>query len=206
VTETSASMVKTEKAAEPNRVKETEPIAAIAAMIRRESKAGNLISGSEILRRAADQRLFPMSAAGPGEEAGSILKKVVDENEDLHELAAEEDSRSYYSSQFMTEAYAGILLRKKGDPLRLIAEIVRQSSAAYPRPVPLDLFTHPPFSLTPQEVLNGLERMSAQDEYRDIEPTTTSTSRVFLYSTLHLEPEHASMLAEWFDVGQSNNP
>jgi hypothetical protein len=48
--------------------------------------------------------------------------------------------------------------------------------------------------------------MSAQDEYRDIEPTTTSTSRVFLYSTLHLEPEHASMLAEWFDVGQSNNP
>jgi len=39
-------MMKTEKAAEPNRVKETEPIAAIAAMIRQESKAGKLISGA----------------------------------------------------------------------------------------------------------------------------------------------------------------
>ena len=199
-------MMKTEKAAEPNRVKETESIGAIAAMIRRESKAGKLISGPEILRRAADQKLFPMSAAGPGEEAGSILKKVVDENEDLHELAAEEDSRSYYSSQFMTEAYAGILLQKQGDPLRLIAEIVRQNSAAYPRPVPLELFTQPPFGLTPHEALNDLERMSVLDEYRDIETTHTSTSRVFLYSTRHLDPEHASMLAEWFDVGQANNP
>jgi hypothetical protein len=199
-------MMRTEKAAEPNRVKETESIGAIAAMIRRESKAGKLISGPEILRRAADQKLFPMSAAGPGEEAESILKKVVDENEDLHELAAEDGSRSYYSSHFMTEAYAGILLQKQGDPLRLIAEIVRKNSAAYPRPVPLDLFTQPPFGLTPHEALNDLERMSVLDEYRDIETTHTSTSRVFLYSTRHLDPEHASMLAEWFDVGQANNP
>ena len=48
--------------------------------------------------------------------------------------------------------------------------------------------------------------MGGEEEYRDIVSTTTSTSRVFLYSTLHLEPDHASMLAEWLDVGQSNNP
>ncbi len=206
MTQTSASMVKTEEAAGPNRVKETEPIGAIVAMIRQDSKEGKLISASEILRRAADQKLFPTPAAGLAEKAGNILRKVVEENEDLHELAAEDGSRSYYSSQFMTEVYAGILLHKQGDPLRLIAEIVRQNSAAYPRPVPLDLFTQPPFGFTPQEVLNGLKRMSVRDEYRDIEPTTTSTSRVFLYSTLHLDPEYGSMLAEWFDVGQSNNP
>ena len=200
------SMVKMGKAVMPNRVKEEEVAGAIAALIRQESKAGKLISGCEILCRAADQKLFPMPAAGTGEEAGNILRKVVGENEDLHELAAEDGSRSYYSSHFMTEAYAGILLQKQGDRLRLIAEIVRQNSAAYPRPVPLDLFTQPPFDLTPQEVLNGLEGMSIQDEYEDIKPTITSTSRVFLYSTLHLEPDHASMLAEWLDVGQSNNP
>ena len=198
--------MKTEKAVTPNMVKEEEAFGALAPMIRQESKAGKLISASEILRRAADQKLLPTPAAGPGEEAGNLLRKVVDENEDLHELAAEDGSRSYYSSQFMTEAYAAILLQKQGDPLRLIAEIVRQNSAAYPRPVPLDLFTQPPFDLTPQEVLNGLEGMSVRDEFRDIEPTTTSTSRVFLYSTLHLDPEYASMLAEWLDVGQSNNP
>jgi hypothetical protein len=198
--------MKTGKAVTPNRVKEEEAARAIGALIRQESEAGKLISEGEILRRAADQKLFPTPAAGPWEEAGTILRKVVDENEDLHELAAEDGSRSYYSSQFMTEAYAGILLQKQGDPLRLIAEIVRQNSAAYPRPVPLDLFTQPPFALTSQEVLNGLEGMSVRDEYGDIKPTTTSTSRIFLYSTLHLDPEHASMLAEWFDVGQANNP
>jgi hypothetical protein len=124
----------------------------------------------------------------------------------MQELTAQDGSRHYYSSQFMTQSYAMILLQKQGDPLRLIAEIVRQNSEVYPRPVPLDLFTQPPFDLTHQEVLNDLERMAAEEEYRDIVPTTTSASRVFLYSTLHLEPEHASMLAEWIDVGQSNNP
>lgn len=199
-------MIKTEKTAEPNRGKEKEPIGAIAAMIRRESEAGKLISESEILRRAADQNIFPPPGEGPGEAPGTLLRNAVGNNEDIHELAAEDGSRSYYSSHFMTRAYAGILLQKQGDPLRLIAEIVRQNSAAYPRPVPLDLLTQPPFDLPPQEVLNGLKRMSALDEYEDIEPTTTSTSRVFLYSTLHLDPEYASMLAEWLDVGQSNNP
>ena len=193
--------------AETNLVKEGETAAqALAAMIRQSSKGGQLISESEIFRRVADQHLFTSHAADPAEEFGNILKKLVDASEDLHELAGREGSRSYYSSQFMTGAYAGILLQKQGDPLRLIAEIVRQNSAAYPRPVPLDLFTQPPFGLALQDVLNDLERMSVRDEYRDIEPTTTSTSRVFLYSTLHLDSEHASMLAEWFDVGQSDNP
>ena len=106
----------------------------------------------------------------------------------------------------MTGAYAAILLQKQGDPLRLIVETVRQNSADYPRPVPLDIFTQSPFDLTQQGVLNDLERMEAMEEFRDIARTTTSASSVFLYSTLYLEPEHASMLAEWLDVGQFDNP
>ncbi len=176
---------------------------ATAAMIRQSSAAGHLVSESEILHRLADQRpLTPDPAKG----FEKILKKVVKDNEDLHELAARDGSRSYYSLQFMTGAYAMILLQKKDDPLRLIAESVRKDSAAYPRPVPLDIFTQPPFDLTPQAVLEYLERMSQKEEYRDIMRTTTSTSRVFLYSTLHLESDYASMLAEWLDVGQFNNP
>jgi hypothetical protein len=175
-------------------------------MIRQSSEANQLIAESEILPRMADQHLLISQAADPAEEVGDILKKVVDGSEDLHELAAQDGSRRYYSSHFMTETYAMILLQKLGDPLRLITETVRENSAVYPRPVPLDIFTQPPFDLTRQEVLNDLERMAAEEEYRDIVPTTTSASRVFLYSTLHLEPEYASMLAEWLDVGQFNNP
>jgi len=192
---------------ETNIGKEGEAAArAIATMIRQSSEASQLIAESEILRRMADQHLLISQAADPAEEVGDILKKVVDGSEDLHELAAQDGSRRYYSSHFMTETYAMILLQKLGDPLRLIAETVRENSAVYPRPVPLDIFTQPPFDLTRQEVLNDLERMAAEEEYRDIVPTTTSASRVFLYSTLHLEPEYASMLAEWLDVGQFNNP
>jgi hypothetical protein len=200
-------MIKTENVVETKMAKEGEATGqAIAAMIRQNSEAGQLISGSEILRRVADQYLFTSHAADPAEEVGNILKKVVDGSEDLHELTAQDGSRRYYSSQFMTQAYAMILLQKQGDQLRLIAEIVRQNSAVYPRPVPLHMFTQPPFDLTRQEVLNDIERMAAEEEYRDIMQTTTSVSGVFLYSTLHLDSEYASMLAEWLDVDQFNNP
>ncbi len=199
--------MKAEAVGEKNMMKEGEAATqAIAAMIRQNSAAGQLISESEILHRVADQHLLTPRAADPAEEFETILEKAVKGSEDLHELPAQDGSRTYYSSQFMTGAYVMILLQKQGDPLRLIAESVRKDSAVYPRPVPLDIFTQPPFDLTPQAVLEYLERMAQEEEYRDIMPTTTSTSRVFLYSTLHLEPDYASMLAEWLDVGQFNNP
>jgi len=202
----SQTMLKAKNVLATNIVKEGEDAArAIAAMIRQESEAGQLISESEIFRRMADQRLLALPAADPAEEVRNILRKCVEESADLYELAVEDGSRRYYSSHFMTETYARILLQKQGDPRRLIAETVRKNSAVYPRPVPLDIFTQPPFDLARQEVLNNLERMAADEQYRDILPTTTSAYSVFLYSTLHLEPD-ASMLAEWFDVGRFNNP
>jgi hypothetical protein len=106
----------------------------------------------------------------------------------------------------MTEAYAGILSLKKSGPRRLIAEVVRQNSAFYPRPVPLDTFTRPPFNYSPREVFDELGRMAREEGFGDIASTTTSSPRVFLYSTLHLEPGHAAMLAEWLDVEQFENP
>jgi len=200
-------MIKKEKVAEKKMMNEEGAVAeTIVAMIRQSSEAGQLISEPEILGRVADQQLLPSPPANGAEEARNILKKVMEEREDLDELTAQDGCRSYYSSQFMTQAYAMILLEKRGEPLRLMAEIVRQNSEVYPRPVPLDIFTRPPFDLTREEVLNNLERMAAEEEYRDIVPTTTSASRMFLYSTLYLESAHASMLAEWLDVGQSNNP
>jgi hypothetical protein len=175
---------------------------AIVFMIRQESEAGRLISGSEILHCLADQRRPPLQE----EEFGNHLKNVLGANVDLHELAAGSGRPYFYSSLFMTGAYAMILLQKRGDPLRFIAQTVRHNSADYTRPVPLDLFTQPPFDLTRQEVLNELERMEALEEFHDIALTMTSASSVFLYSTLYLEPGHASMLAEWIDVGQFDNP
>ena len=186
--------------------KEDAAVQAVAAMTRQCSEAGQLISGSEILRRLTDQHLLPSPAADPGKEVGSLLQKAMDRHADLKELASQDGSPQYYSSLHMTQPYARILLQKQGDPLQLIAGIVRQNSAVYPRPVPLDIFTQHPFDLNLDQVSHLLEQMEEGVEYRDIVSTATSTSRVFLYSTLHLEPDYASMLAEWLDVGQFENP
>lgn len=187
--------------------KEKENIVqAIASMIRQSSEANQLLSESEILRRVADQHLLTLQPADLANEVGNIIKKAVDGSDDLRQISARDGSWRYYSSHSMSEAYVLILLQKEGDPLRLIAENVRQNSAVYPRPVPLDIFRDPPFDLTRQKILSYLEQMAADEEYRDIATTTTSASRVFLYSTLHLEPEYAFMLAEWLDVGQFDNP
>jgi len=200
-------MKKTGNGIEANAGKEEGSVPqAIAALIRKASEAGKLIPESEILGWAEEQHLFPSATADPAEEVGNIIKKLVSKSEDLRVLEAPDGSRDYYSSKFMTEAYAGILSLKRGGPRQLIAEIVRQNSAFYPRPIPADTFTHPPFNLTSQEVLNDLEKMRAEAEFSDIASTTTSSPRVFLYSTLHLEPDHAAMLAEWLDVGQLENP
>ena len=180
----------------------------VAEMIRQSSEAGQLILESEIVYRLMDQHLISSEAADPDlkKKGESILSEAMNGSEDLHQLANRDGSKHYYSSLFMTESYARILHQKQSNRMQLIAEIVRENSAVYPRPVPLDIFTQPPFEFTHQEVLNDLERMAAEEEYRDIVRATTSGFRVFLYSTLHLEPEHASMLAEWFDVGQFDNP
>ena len=178
----------------------------IAALIRKASEAGRLISESEIHQEATGHYLIPSTKPDGAEVIGNILKKLVEENEDLHHLTAPDGSRDYYSSTFMTEAYARILSLRRGGPRQLIAEIVRQNSAFYPRPVPLDTFSHPPFNLTPREVLDELEQMRAKEEYFDIASTTTSSPRVFLYSTQYLDADHAAMLAEWLDVGQFENP
>jgi hypothetical protein len=182
------------------------PPQTIAVFIRKASEEGRLASEFEILCKAAGRNLFPLTSPDAAEEGRSLVKKALDENKDLYQLTAPDGSRDYYSSEFMTEAYARILSLKRGGPRQLIAEIVRQNSAFYPRPVPLDTFTHPPFNLTSADVQKELEEMRAEEGYRDIASTTTSSPRVFLFSRLHLEPDHAAMLAEWLDVGQFENP
>jgi hypothetical protein len=63
-----------------------------------------------------------------------------------------------------------------------------------------------PFEMSQEEIQACLQNLAAGEEYKDIRRLSTSAGTVFLYSTLHLDPAHASMLAEWIDVGQSKSP
>jgi hypothetical protein len=179
---------------------------AIARIIREKSEAGQLTEHEDILAQLIGQSLLKSEDGNQRPHFEAILRETVEKNEDLKEISGRDGISHYYSAQSLSEPYARILIQKKENPLSLMAEIVRENSAIYPRPVPLDIFMASPFDLTQQEILDCLKKMAGQKEFRDIAQTATSIGTIFLYSTQHLEPDYASSLAEWLDVGQLNNP
>src|SRR5512136_2204481 len=155
-------------------------IRAIAEIIREKSQAGQLISQNEILKRLFEQRLIKGKEEGAQDVLETLLKRALEENGDVIKLHTEGEEPYFFSSQFMSESYARILIQRRADPMLLIAEIVRENSAIYPRPVPIDMFKHLPFDLTLEEIQAYLARMAKRDDYRDIQQTTSSIGTVFL--------------------------
>jgi hypothetical protein len=197
-----------EKSADLDEKREDEKalVQSVASFIREKSMEGQLLSREEIMGRLTELRM-PASNEGRLDVApDGMLRKAMETNEDLMEVPVPEGEPYYYSAQYMTEPYARILTQKKEAPLLMIAEIVRKNSMLYPRPIPLDSFHETPFEMSEEEIKASLEQMAGKEDFRDIRRTTTSIGTVFLFSTLHLAPDHASMLAEWYDVGQFQNP
>jgi hypothetical protein len=106
----------------------------------------------------------------------------------------------------MTGGYANILALKHEGPLRMMAGVIREHSRIYPRPVPVTLFQCPPFNLNESQVAEVLEEMKQGSLFKDIDLVTTSIGSIFAYSSDYLDRNYASMLAEWADVGQTENP
>jgi hypothetical protein len=176
----------------------------ITKIIRERSESGRLVQLEELLTELAGQGLLNSGVAADKSNFEGVLRQIVVENEDIKEISGKNRIPHYYSSLSLSETYAGILVRKEENSL--IAEIVRENSVIYPRPVPLKIFRDPPFDLTEEDISECLEKMGKQGEYQDIARTTTSIGTVFLYSNRHLDPVYASTLAERFDVGEVNNP
>jgi hypothetical protein len=178
----------------------------IVNLIRTTSEAGRIVTLNEVFEGLVGKGLLKSEDKEDRAKFGTLLKDVIKNNEDLREISGKKAAVHYYSQRSMTEAYARILIQKVEGPLTLMAETIRENSRRYPRPVRLDIFEEPPFDLTPEEISLCLKTMAEQEAYHDIQQTTTSIGTIFLYSKLHLEPDYASMLAEWVDVGQSKSP
>jgi hypothetical protein len=178
----------------------------ILKIVRDRSETGELVQAEEILAELRGQRLLESEDIGPKTHWETFLEQVLKENPDVRKITGRNGIPYYFSVQSLSETYAEILVRKSENPLWLIAEVVRENSRLYPRPVPVDSFLELPFKLTREEIAECLVTMGEQKEYQDIAQTITSIGTLFLYSTQHLEPDHAFTLAEWLDVGQVNNP
>jgi hypothetical protein len=178
----------------------------VAQTIRERSESAQLTQSEEIWTEVVEQCPLESDAADEPVNFEAILESAVQVNSDLRRISAGNGIAYYYSILSLSEAYAKILVSREEGPLSLIAQVVRENSEIYPRPVPLDFFNGSPFDLTQEEIVECLEKMRQQGEYEDIARTTTSVGTVFLYSRRHLEPDYAFALAEWLDVGQVNNP
>jgi hypothetical protein len=175
-------------------------------VIRHSSGQGQLATEEDVLEELVALHLLEGPPAGVREALAEILAAAKTASDDLRETQDQNGERRYYSAQFMTEMYAGLLVRREGDPLHLIAEIVRENSSLYPRPFPIGGFERMPFGMGREEIRQCLDRMAGLDAYQDIAQTTTSAGNTFLYSRTFLDPEYAAALAEWIDVGQYDNP
>lgn len=183
-----------------------EVCADILKIIRDRSESGQLVRAEEIVDELREQGSLAPEDVEQKAHLETMLKQVLKENRDLKAISGRNGIPYYYSVQSLSETYAGILVRKSENPLWLIAEIVRENSRLYPRPVPTDSFREQPFGLTGEEIKECLATMGEQEEYQDIAQTITSVGTQFLYSTHYLDQDHAITLAEWLDVGQINNP
>lgn len=177
-----------------------------AQIIRHRSGQGQLATDEDILEELAALKLFEAAPDEGPTTLAEILAAAKTASDDLREIQDQGGARRHYSVQFMTEMYARLLVRKEGDPLQLIAEIVRENSSLYPRPFPAGGFERSPFGMRRDEIRQCLDRMAGLEAYQDIARTTTSAGNHFLYSTTHLDPDYAATLAEWIDVGQYDNP
>ena len=173
-------------------------------MIRDRSEMGQLAQLAELLTELVEKGLVNAETTHQRAQLEDAFRQALSENEDIRSVSGRNNIPKYYSSLSLSETYAGILVRKEENSL--IAEIVRENSAVYPRPIPIGIFREPPFDLTQEEIVEYLKDMGKQGEYQDIAQTTTSIGTVFLYSNQHLDPTYASALAEWIDVGETNNP
>jgi hypothetical protein len=170
------------------------------------SASGRLVGLQEILSQLEARGLAEPADIEQGDSVDAMLKQALHENHDLRRISGPTKGCWFYSDRSMSDSYAGILAWKAESPACLIAQVVRDNARTYPRPVPMAGFTAAPFDLTMEQIGECLEAMMQDIEYQDITQTITSIGTAFLYSTRHLDPDYAAMLAEWMDVGQADNP
>jgi len=171
------------------------PSVADLAKIVREDSARALLTRDSLLRGTYPDADISALLAEPGTEYSDLAK--IEGKADLYR----------YSTLSMSESYARHLARiEDKDPLRLVAETVRDNSRIYPRPTKALSFSEPPFMLSPSDLAPILLRLGREEGTADILSCKTSNGILYLYSNTYLTDAHAQGLAEYFEVERWQNP
>jgi hypothetical protein len=174
----------------------TDPAAELIEAIRTDSRAAKLSPLTELQAAAAQEAPAPsIEDLIAGADARDI--KLMRGVRDVY----------YFSDLHITEKYAKHLFRLlERDPVRLVADTVRDESRSYPRPTAVSLFLEAPFNMSPEEFEAVLTEIAGNPDTADIGKITASNGALYLYSTQFLTAAHAESLAEWIEVEQWKNP
>lgn len=112
-----------------------------------------------------------------------------------------------YDRTKMTDSYAHwAFLAAENNPLVTFADLVREDSRTYPRPMAQKSFDNEPFAMDAKAVEAAYEEALRTDGYEDIQRTEASNGDVYYFSTTYLSPRQAEALAEWASVERVANP
>ncbi len=164
-------------------------------------------------RRAMFRRLFeehldePQAEEKPFEprqiEPGyfdEVLEAALGGNHGLMVLDSWDGKRFYHFQPLLSASYAK-LLAARNNPYQMVLDAIRDNSRIYPRPIGVYCFEYPPFNLEMDVIQGILEKISKDENARDIKVSVTSMGSVYLYSSDFLEDDYADYLAEEMDTG-----
>lgn len=113
----------------------------------------------------------------------------------------------YWSSEYMSKTYLEMALVSASDnPLEQVAYMTRQECITYQRPLRLTMLTHPPFSLSIEQIDEALLQARDAQDFVDIKEVSASNDDRYLYSTQTLSQAQARALAEYYSVEIPMNP
>lgn len=138
----------------------------------------------------------------------------LDDQELAHELSYDDIRHTnrhgiayYWSSEYMSKTYLEMALVSASDnPLEQIAYMTRQECITYQRPLRLTMLTHPPFSLSIEQIDEALLQARETQDFIDIGEVNASNDDRYLYSTQTLSQAQARALAEYYSVEIPMNP
>ena len=194
--EETGAEVQAEVEVDPEEVARNERVARVAAYVRAESKAERLVDPSVFTEE-------PFSFLE--DELAEVWEQFATDEQyaDIVRTADEATGVEYLHAEYILSVrFAQLLLRKQAnDPKRLIAELVRENSELWPRPVSTEFFSETElFEMTPAEVSEVVTAVMADPAYTDIKGVTTSNGVLYLYSDRFLEEPLALRKAEWVEV------
>lgn len=149
------------------------------------------------------------------ERDGQVVLVETDEKDPVRELEVNDENIELlmgaygyylYDSELMTRAFARwAFLAAEGNDEATFAELVREESRIYPRPMPLVSLQNRPFSKTPGEIEAIWETVHSSGLYPDLERIEASDGTVFFYSSEFLGATRAQSIAEWNAVERELN-